>query len=87
MFNHALITLWTIENMLKKDTSYGRKRNVNAMKEGDGKYYQGKCLYLQTVRKTVGHLRNNNSKPIDIYHDQDGHNLVESPWKCILFGQ
>ena len=46
------------------------------------------CLrYVQLVRKTVGGLRNNNNKPIDIYHDQDGHNLVESPWKCFVFGQ
>ena len=43
--------------------------------------------YLQIVRKTVRDLRNNNSKAIDIHHDQDGHNLVESPCKCIVFGQ
>ena len=35
--------------------------------------------YVQIVRKTVRDLRNNNSKGIDIHHDQDGHNLVESP--------
>ena len=46
------------------------------------------CLkYVQLVRKTVGGFRNNNSKPIDIYHDQDGHNLVESPRKCFVSGQ
>ena len=46
------------------------------------------CLkYVQLVRNTVGGLRNNNNKPIDIYHDQDGHNLVESPWNCFVFGQ
>ena len=46
------------------------------------------CLkYVQLVRKTVGGLRNNNSKAIDIYHYQDRHNLVESPWKCFVFGQ
>ena len=48
------------------------------------------CIFLkygQIVRKTVRDLRNNNSKAIDIYHDQDGHNLVESPCKCIVFGQ
>ena len=45
------------------------------------------CLkYVQLVRKTVDGLRNNNSKPIDTYYDQDGQNLVESPWKCFLFG-
>ena len=43
--------------------------------------------YLQIVRKTVRDLRNNNSTAIDIHHDQDVHNLVESPWKCIVFGQ
>ena len=43
--------------------------------------------YVQILRKTVRDLRNNNSKAIDIHHDQDGHNLVESPWKCIMFGQ
>ena len=41
----------------------------------------------QIVRKTVRDLGNNNSKAIDIHNDQDGHNLVESPWKCIVFGQ
>ena len=35
--------------------------------------------YVQLVRKTVGGFRNNNTNPIDIFHDQDGHNLVESP--------
>ena len=43
--------------------------------------------YLQIVRKTVRDLRNNNSKAIDIHHDQDGHNLVESPCKKIVFGK
>ena len=43
--------------------------------------------YVQTVRKTVRDLRNNNSKAIDIHHDQDGHNLVKSPCKSIVFGQ
>ena len=43
--------------------------------------------YLQIVRKTVRDLRNNNSKAIDIHHDQNGHNLVESLCKCIVFGQ
>ena len=37
--------------------------------------------YVQIVRKTVRDLRNNNSKAIDIHHDQDGHNLVDSPCK------
>ena len=46
------------------------------------------CLkYAQLVSKTVGGLRNNNSNLIDIYHDQDGHNLGESTWKCFVFGQ
>ena len=46
------------------------------------------CLkYVQLVRKTVSDLRNNNSNPIDIYHNQDGTNLVDSPWKCCVFGQ
>ena len=39
------------------------------------------------LKKTVACLRNNNNKPIDIYHDQDGHNLVESPWKYFVFWQ
>ena len=43
--------------------------------------------YVQLVRKTVGGFRNNNTNPIDIFHDQDGHNLVESPWKCFVFWQ
>ena len=43
--------------------------------------------YVQIIRKTVCDLRNNNSKAINIYHDQDGHNLVESPCKCIVFRQ
>ena len=43
--------------------------------------------YMQIVRKTVRDLKNRNSKAIDIHHDQDGHNLVESPCKCIVFGQ
>ena len=43
--------------------------------------------YVQIVRKTVRDLRNNKSKAIDIHHDQDGEKLVESSWKCILFGQ
>ena len=43
--------------------------------------------YLHIVRKTVRDLRNNNSKAIDIHHDQDGHNLVEYPCNCIVFGQ
>ena len=37
--------------------------------------------YVQIVRKTVRDLRNNNTKAIDIHHDQDGHKLVESPCK------
>ena len=46
------------------------------------------CLkYVQLVTKTIGGLGNNNSKPIDIYHDQDGHNLGESPWKCFVYGK
>ena len=46
------------------------------------------CLrYVQLVRKTVGGFRNNNSKPIDMFHDQDGHNLVEYPWKCFVYGK
>ena len=46
------------------------------------------CLkYVQLVRKTVDGLRNNNRRPIDTYHDRDGHNLVESLWKCFAFGQ
>ena len=40
--------------------------------------------YAQIVRKTVRDLRNNNSKAIDIHHDQGIRNLVESPWKCIV---
>ena len=43
--------------------------------------------YVQIIRKTVRDLRNNNSKAIDIHHDQDGHNLVESPCKSIVFGK
>ena len=43
--------------------------------------------YLQIVRKTVRDLGSNHSKAIDIHHDQDGHNLVESPCKCNVFGQ
>ena len=43
--------------------------------------------YVQIVRKTVRDLRNNNSKAINIHHDQGGHNLMESPCKCIVFGQ
>ena len=43
--------------------------------------------YLQIVRNTARDLRNNNSKAIDIHHDQDGHNLVESPCKSIVFAQ
>ena len=43
--------------------------------------------YVQIVRKTVRDLRNNNSKAIDIHHDQHGHNLVESPCKSIVFEQ
>ena len=35
--------------------------------------------YVQIVRKTVRDLRNNNSKAIDIHHDQGIRNLVESP--------
>ena len=46
------------------------------------------CLkYVQLVRKTVGGLKNNNTKRIDIYNDQDVTNLVESPWKCFVFGK
>ena len=40
--------------------------------------------YVQIVRETVRDLRNNNSKAIDIHHDQGGHILVESPYKCIV---
>ena len=43
--------------------------------------------YVQIVRKTIRDLRDNNSKGIDIHHDQDGHNLVESSCNCIVFGQ
>ena len=43
--------------------------------------------YVQIVEKKVGDLTNNTSKAIDIYHDQDEHNLVEYLWKCIVFGQ
>ena len=43
--------------------------------------------YVQIVRKKIRDLRNNNRKAIDIHRDQDGHNLVESPCKCIVFGQ
>ena len=42
---------------------------------------------MQIVRKKIRDLRNNNSKAIDIYHDQDGYNLLESPCNCIVFGQ
>ena len=46
------------------------------------------CLeYVQLVRKTGGGLRYSNGKPIGIYHDQHRTNLVESPWKCYVFGQ
>ena len=46
------------------------------------------CLkYVQLVRKTVACLRNNNNKPIDIYHDQDGTSLVEWSWKCSMYGK
>ena len=37
--------------------------------------------YVQVGRKTVRDVRNNKSKAIDIHHDQDGQNLVESPSK------
>ena len=40
--------------------------------------------YVQIVRKTVRDLRNNNSKAIDVHHDQGIRSLVESPWKCIV---
>ena len=43
--------------------------------------------YVQIVRKTVRDLRNNNSKVIDMHHDQGGRNLVESLCKCIAFEQ
>ena len=44
--------------------------------------------YVQIVRKTVRDLKKkNNGKASDIHHDQDGHNLVEFPSKCIVFGQ
>ena len=43
--------------------------------------------YVQIIRKTVRDLRNNNSKAIDIHHDQDGHNLMEYPCKSTVFGQ
>ena len=44
--------------------------------------------YVQIVRKTVRDFqKKNNSKAIDSHHDQDGHNLVESPCKSIVFGQ
>ena len=41
--------------------------------------------YVKIVRKTVRDLRKNNSKAIDIHHDQGGRNLVESPWKCMTY--
>ena len=45
------------------------------------------CLkYVPLVRKTIGGFENS-SKPIDRYHDQDGHNLVESPRKCFVYGK
>ena len=44
-----------------------------------------KCVQL--VRKTVSGLKNNNRKSMDIYHNQDGTNLVESPWRCFVFGR
>ena len=43
--------------------------------------------YVQILRKTVCDLTNNNSKMIDIHHDQGERNLVEFPCKCIVFGQ
>ena len=43
--------------------------------------------YVQIVRKIVRDLKNNNSKAINIHRDQDGHNLVESPCKCIVLRQ
>ena len=43
--------------------------------------------YVQINRKKIRDLRKHTSKAIDIYHDQDGHNLLESPCKCIVFGQ
>ena len=43
--------------------------------------------YVQIVKETVLDLWNNKRKAIDIHHDQGGRNLVESPWKCIVFGQ
>ena len=43
--------------------------------------------YVRIIRKRVRESRNNNSKAIDIHHDQDEHNLVESPCKSIVFGQ
>ena len=43
--------------------------------------------YVQIVRKAVRDLRNNNSKAIDIHHDQDGHNLVESHASVLCLGE
>ena len=43
--------------------------------------------YVQIIRKTVRDLRKNNSKAIDIHHDQDGHNLMEYPCKSTVSGQ
>ena len=40
--------------------------------------------YGRINRKTVRDLKNNNSKAIDIHHDQGIRNLVESPCKCIV---
>ena len=43
--------------------------------------------YVQIVRKTVHDLKNIKSKAIDIHHDRDGENWVESPWRRIVFKQ
>ena len=67
----------------RKESSWIRETMVSTIKVSA--YISLK--YVQIVRKTLRDLRNNNSKAIDIHHDQNGHNLVESPCKCIVFGQ
>ena len=62
-----------MKNVLYRGNNLGRKKKrldkkstmVSTMKVSA--YI---CLkYVQSVKKTVGVLRNNNSKPIDIFHD------------------
>ena len=87
VFNHVLITLRKIYNVLKDDAFYGKENCtdsrttlVSTIKASAHTFFE----YVPNVRKRVRKLRKNNKKAIDRYHDQD-ELAIDTMWPN-LFG-